>query len=136
MTNKQLIETYFNEAWSKGNLDVLDEIISPHYVNHAAAIENPEPGPAGLKPIIEAMRQGIPDLHYDILNIVDGGDHVAVYTMMKGTHTGDFFGMAPSNQKISVQQMQIERIENGQLVEHWRVTDDLTLLKQIKVLND
>ena len=55
--------------------------------------------------------------------------------MMKGTHTGDFFGIAPSNQKISVQQMQIERIGNGQLVEHWRVTDDLSLLKQIKALS-
>ena len=56
---------------------------------------------------------------------------MAAHTMMSGTHQGDFFGLPPTGKKIAVMQMQIERIKNGKIVEHWRLTDDLALLRQL-----
>ncbi len=58
-------------------------------------------------------------------------DYVAIYVVMTGTHTGDFFGISPTGNKIKVYQMQFERIANGKMIEHWRVTDDLSLMKQL-----
>lgn len=129
--NEKLIKKYFEEVWNNGKLDVLNEIISPDYINHNPGMANPAPGPEGLKPIIEGIRKAFPDLKYVIENMVISDNQVAVHTTMHGTHTGDFFGMAPTNKTIKVSQMQIERIANNKIIEHWRVTDELTLLKQL-----
>lgn len=129
--NERIIKRYFEEVWNNGKLDVLDEIISPEYINHNPGIVNPPLGPEGLKPIVAAIRRAFPDLKYTIENMIVSDTQVAVHTTMHGTHTGDFFGIAPTNKTITVSQMQIERIVNNKIVEHWRVTDELTLLKQL-----
>lgn len=42
--NEKLIRRYFEEVWNNGKLDVLDEIISPDYINHSPGMANPVPG--------------------------------------------------------------------------------------------
>ena len=134
--NQALIKKYFEEVWNKGNLSLLEEIISPNYINHNPAAPDTPPGPAGLVPIIEGIRKAFPDLRYEIKNIVVSDNQVAVHTIMHGTHTGDFFGLKPSNRKVEVPQMQIEKISNGQIIEHWRVTDELTMQKQLGLISE
>jgi len=131
MTKEEIIRRYFEEAWNQGNLLVLDEIVDQNYINHNPGIADPAPGPAGLKPIITAIRQAFPDLKYIIKNLVISDQQVAVHVLMTGTHHGDFFGIAPTHKTIEVEQMQIERIVNNKIVEHWRLTDELSLLRQI-----
>lgn len=130
-SNEKLIIRYFEEAWNAGNLDVLDEIIASDYINHSPGAPNPLPGPEGLKPIVAGIRKGFSNLHYEIQDMVVTDDKLAVFTIMTGTHDGDFFGIAPTNKSVNVRQMQIERIESGQIIEHWRVTDELALMKQL-----
>lgn len=129
--NRQLINRYFNEVWNEGQLDVLDELLTPDYINHSPGIPNPKPGPADLKPIVAAMRVGMPDLHYTILDLVVAEDKVAAQVRVTGTHRGEFFGIAPTGRAIDVRQMQIEWIRDGKICQHWRLTDDLELLRQL-----
>jgi steroid delta-isomerase-like uncharacterized protein len=129
--NKALVTRYFEEVWNQGKLEVLDEIIDADYVNHSPGIPNPPRGPAGLKPIVYAMRQAFPDLKYVVENLVISEEQVAAHVTMHGTHLGDFFGLAPTGKTIKVAQMQIEQIKNGKIIAHWRVTDDLTLMRQL-----
>lgn len=129
--NKQLIIRYFEEVWNSGKLEVLDEIIAQSYINHTPGIANPIPGPDGLKPIVTAIRKAFPDLKYVIENMVVSEKQVAVHTIMHGTHKGDFFGLAPTNKVVKVNQMQIERIIDNKIVEHWRVTDELSMMRQL-----
>lgn len=129
--NRNTITRYFEEVWNQGKLDVLDEILSPKYTNHSPGFENPKPGPDGLKPIVSAIRTGFPDLKYIIEKLIVTNDYVAVYVTMTGTHTGIFFGIEPTGKKIKVHQMQFERILDGKMIEHWRVTDDLSMMKQL-----
>lgn len=130
-SNELLIRRYFKEVWNAGKIEVLDEIIAPDYINHNPGMPNPIPGPEGLKPIVAGIRKAFPDLKYVIKNMVVTDDQVAVNTIMHGTHKGDFFGLAPTNKVIKVGQMQIERIVNNKIVEHWRITDELTMLRQL-----
>lgn len=132
--NKRLITRYFDEVWNQGKLEVLNELIAPNYINHSPGAPNPKPGPEGLKPIVEALRKGMPDVHYTIQDMVVTSDKVAVRLEMTGTHTGNFFGLAPTGKQVTVSQFQIERIENGKIVEHWRQTDDLGLMRQLGLL--
>ena len=94
-----LIGRYFQEVWNAGKLDVLDDIIDPHYINHSSS----------------------------------GNGKVAAYLRVTGTHTNPLFGIAPKGGKIDVRQMQIEWIRNGRIWQHWRITDEATLMKQIGV---
>ena len=131
---RNLVSRYFDAVWNRGELDVLDEIMAPDYLNHSPGLPNPAPGPAGLKPIVRAMRQGIPDLHYEILDMVIAPDKAAIYLRVTGTHRGDLFGIRANGRKIDVRQMQIEWISAGRITQHWRITDELTLLRQLEVV--
>ncbi len=129
--NRALGERYFEEVWNRGDVDALDELLAPDYVNHTPSTPNPTPGPTDLKPIVLAIRGAFPDLHYEIRDIVATDDAVVMRVRMTGTHRGDLFGLPPTGKRISVDQINIERIRGGRIAEHWRVTDELSLMKQL-----
>jgi steroid delta-isomerase-like uncharacterized protein len=130
-----LARRYFEEVWNRGRVDVLDELLAPEYVNHTPSFGNPPPGPDGLKPIVLAMRRAFPDLHFTIEDVVVTPQAVAIRTTMTGTHEGDLFGIPPTHRRVKVTQIQIERVRGGRIVEHWRVTDELTLMRQLGVVS-
>jgi steroid delta-isomerase-like uncharacterized protein len=129
-----LARRYFEEVWNQGKVDVLDELLAPDYINHTPSAGRPPKGPDGLKPIVLAIRRAFPDLHFTIEDVIVTPEAVAIRTTMTGTHEGDLFGIPPTHRKVSVMQLQIERIKNGRIVEHWRVTDELSLMRQLGVV--
>ena len=129
--NRKLIETYFEEVWSKGRVELLDEIVTPDYINHTPSTPNPVPGPSGLKPIVMEMRKGFPDLHYEIKDLIITSDRIVARTIVSGTHFGHLWGMQPTLKKFEVSQINIEYIKNGKISDHWRVTDEHALLNQL-----
>lgn len=131
---RQLVTRYFEDVWNRGKLDVLDEIMAPDYVNHSPSIPNPKPGPADLKPIVKSMREGIPDLKYEILDMIVTPDKAAVYLRVTGTHKGTLFGIPATGRKIDIRQMQIEWVRDGRIWQHWRITEELSLMRQLGVI--
>jgi steroid delta-isomerase-like uncharacterized protein len=129
--NRRAVERYFGEVWNRGRLDVLDDLLAPDYVNHTPSTPDPAPGPAGLKPIVAALRLAFPDLHYSIEDIVVTEDKAVVRVTMTGTHLGALFGLPPTGRRVRVSQVNIERFHDGRIVEHWRVTDELALMRQL-----
>jgi steroid delta-isomerase-like uncharacterized protein len=132
--NERLGRRYFEEVWNQGRLDVLDELLAPAYIKHTPSTPAPPPGPAGLKPIVQAIRDAFPDLHYRIEDAVATDDAVIMRVVMTGTHRGALFGLAPTGHRIEVNQINFERIRNGRIAEHWRVTDELALMRQLGVV--
>lgn len=129
--NKSIVRRYFEEAWNAGRLEVLDAIVAPMYVNHDPAAPDLPPGPAGLKPIIAGFRAAFPDLHFTIEDLIAEDDKVVTRWTMRGTHQGDFMGVPSSGKRVTVGGIQIERIADGCIVEHWRKSDDVGLLQQL-----
>jgi steroid delta-isomerase-like uncharacterized protein len=129
--NKTIIRRYFDEAWNQGRLDLLDEIIAPNYINHDPAVPGLPAGPQGLKPILAGFRAAFPDLHFTIEDLIAADDKVVTRWTMRGTHQGEFAGLAPTGQRVTTGGIQIERLVNGQIVEHWRKSDDLGLMQQL-----
>ena len=125
---------YCEEIWNQGRLEVCDELSAPDYVNHSAPLPGLPAGPGGLKQIVAAVRRAFPDLHYTIEDIVLGGDKAALRTTLRGTHRGEFFGVAPTGRKVEVQELQIEHLRDGQIVAHWHLIDDLGLQRQLGLL--
>ena len=77
------------------------------------------------------MRSAFPDLHYRIDDLVVGDGAAAVRVTLTGTHQGDFFGTPPTGKKVRVSQMNIEQFRDGRIAQHWRVTDELALMRQL-----
>lgn len=130
--NERLGRRYFEDVWNEGRLDVLDELLAPTYINHTPSVPNPPPGPEGLKPIVRAIRTAFPDLHYEIEDLIATEDRIVMRVVMTGTHLGDLFGLPATGRRVRVNQINIERIENGRIAEHWRVTDELKLMQQLQ----
>lgn len=129
--NKNMVRRYFGEAWNEGRLDVLDELLAPQYINHTPSTPNPPLGPGGLKPIIASFRKAFPDLHFEIKDLIANDSMVVARVIMTGTQQDSLFGLPPTGRKVTVNQINIEKISHGQITEHWRVTDELSLMRQL-----
>ena len=118
------------EVLNKGNMQAVDELIAPNFVEH-----NPFPGQApgveGLKQAMVALRQAFPDLHVTVDEMLSDGDKVVIRSTMKGTHKGTFMNIPATGKQINVEGIDIVRISNGRAVEHWGVTDNLTMMQQL-----
>lgn len=130
-----VIRRYFEELFNAGRVELVPELLHPDYVNHSPGSPELPRGPEGVALVVGALREGMPDLHYTIDDLVVGDDAVAVRTTLTGTHTGDLFGISPTGRAVRVSQMTFERFRDGRIVAHHRLTDDLSLLRQLGVLS-
>jgi steroid delta-isomerase-like uncharacterized protein len=129
--NRALIQRFVEEAFNRGNLDVVDEIYAPVYVGHTAGLSEQTSGPEGVKGFVELYRSAFPDLHTTIEDIVTEGDKVAYRWTAVGTHRGGLLGVPPSNNRVELKGITIERIEDGKIVETYNNFDQLGMLRQI-----
>ncbi len=128
--NKALVRRVYEAAWNQGNRAVVDAVYAPHPV-HPDPLPGYGPGLTDLKPGIEGIRRVCPDVHIAIADQMAEGDKVASRWTMRGTQQGDFMGMAPTGQPVTMTGILIHRIVGGQIVESWTRRDTLSLLQQL-----
>lgn len=122
----------FMDAFNHGKLAALDTICAATMVDHSTAAASGQPNDLeGFKKRVNGHRVGIPDLRFSITNMILEGDLVAFQWEMSGTNTGPYMGRPPSGNPIRIVGMNMERLENGKIVEHWSYPDKLAALQQI-----
>jgi steroid delta-isomerase-like uncharacterized protein len=132
--NKALIQRFVEEAFNRGNLDVVDGIYATDYVGHTAGFPEQTPGPEGVKEFVGLYRKALPDLHTTIEDIVTERDKVAYRWTAVGTHQGELMGVPPSSNRVELTGITIERIVGGKIVETWNNFDQLGMMRQIEVI--
>lgn len=120
----------FDEAFNQGNLDVVDELLSPGHFAHNDFGGVPN-GPQGLKCLIAMFRNAFPDLNCTLDDEIKQGDKLAAHWTMRGTHNGLFMGNPPTGRPVEVQGMIFARTENGRIVEDWTLVDQMSILQQL-----
>jgi predicted ester cyclase len=128
-----VIERYYGALFSQGQIGLVDELVHEEYVNHSPSPGLP-PGREGVRAIVTTLRAAFPDLSYVIEDLVVGTDAVATRTTLRGTQRGDLFGISSTGRRVEVAQMTIEHFREGRIVGHHRVTDELSLLRQLGAL--
>jgi steroid delta-isomerase-like uncharacterized protein len=129
--NKDVVRRLYG-LLEEGNIDEqVDELLAPDDVNHSPGTPDQPTGPEGVKAILRMFRSGIPDLRLVIDDMIAEGDKVAVRYKIEGTHEGDLFGFPPTGQRVSIESFTIERVSDGRIREHWRVTDTLDMMQQL-----
>ncbi len=118
------------EAMSSGNLDGFDEFFHQDIVDH-----NPEPGQGpglqGVKDGFAMFFGAMPDMDLIVHDLFSAGDKVVGRVTLNGTHTGNLGEMPPSGNKVSVDNIDILRFEDGLVVERWGQYDGLGFMQQI-----
>ncbi len=131
--NKDIVRRFWG-VWEEGNIDLVDELLAPDYVNRTPATPDQPTGPEGVKGVVSMFRSGMPDLRVVIEDMIADGDKVAVRYTLEGTHEGELFGVPPTGQRLSIKSIAIERVSDGKIREHWRVTDSLDMMQQLGVI--
>jgi steroid delta-isomerase-like uncharacterized protein len=133
-TNKSAVRRFLGEAFDKGNLAAVDELIAEDFVDH-----NPPPkvraDKTGLKQTVTLFRSAFPDLRLTVEDMIAEGDKVAVRIVSRGTHKGELMGIAPTGRSIAVNEEHILRLANGKIAEHWGVEDNLSMMQQLGVVH-
>jgi len=133
---KALARRVFEEN-NKGKaaaMAVMDELYAADFVVHGSA-EGEDIH--GLKNVKQSMREylnAFPDLHYALDDMIVEGDKVVVRCTVTGTHKGEFMGIPPTNKKVKVQAIAIDRVVGGKIVEEWGMSDTLGLMQQLGVV--
>src|SRR5215211_7838844 len=109
--NKAFVQRYVEEPWNKGNVDILDELCAPNF--HLEGLGGVEE----FKAAIRAFRKSFPDLHFTVEEIIAEGDKVAYRWTARGTHQGEYEGIAPTGKTVTTTGITIIRIVDGKVVE-------------------
>ncbi len=120
-----------DEGWNNGNLAAIDELFAPDFVEHQAGIA---PGRDGVKGSIRALRTAFPDLRLEVEDVIADGDRVWLRLRATGTHEGPFMGLPGSGRLIDITVIDIARVVDGRLVEHWGVADRFAVAQQIDLV--
>jgi len=123
----------FWDVWEQGNIDLLDELLSPDYINHNLAAPDLPTGPEGVKAVVSMFRSAMPDLKVVVEDMIADGDKVATRYALEGTHEGQLFGVPPTGKRLSIKSITVERVADSKIREHWRVTDELGMMRQLNV---
>jgi len=113
-----------------GEPDLLDQVVTPDWQDIPLA-PGQGAGSDGVKPMIRAFKQAIPDLAITVHDIIADGDRIGVRAAMTGTHTGEWFGIAPTGRPFSISLHEFHRIDGGRLTHTWHLEDWFGWLNQI-----
>jgi steroid delta-isomerase-like uncharacterized protein len=130
MDNATIMERIDEEAFNRGNVDVVDELVADGYVEHDPMPGTP-PDRDGLKAMIRGLHEAFPDFHMDVEDRIVAGDKVVERWSCTGTQDGEFMGIQPTHRHIEVRGMDISRLEDGRLAEHWTQVDMMSMLQQL-----
>jgi steroid delta-isomerase-like uncharacterized protein len=128
--NKAIFRRYAEEVGNQHNFEIVDQIFE-RYIAHQPDGSTLERGPEDVKRFQGEFHSAFSDFHINIEEQIAEGDKVVSRYTMRGTHQGDFRGMAPTGKEIEIKGVTIFRFSpEGKVVETWDSYDQLSLMRQ------
>jgi steroid delta-isomerase-like uncharacterized protein len=128
--NKEIVRRMIQEAQIGGNLAVIDELFAVDFVNHTNFPGMPD-SRDGVKLVFGTLQAAFPDLDVSVRHMVAEGDDVVTRKTFTGTHGGDFFGLPPTGRPVAFDVIDILRLRDGRITDHWNVVDMFGLMQQL-----
>lgn len=131
MLEKQegIVRRLFDEVWSKGRLDTIDEFVTKDIVGHDPM--NPVKGSGSLRDVVKKYRTAFPDLHLDIQDLLSAGDKVVVRWRATGTHRGPLESLPATGRQATITGTSIYRFSRERICESFDQWDALGLMQQL-----
>jgi predicted ester cyclase len=143
--NKAIARRLYEEAWNKGNIAAVDELVAPNIILHYDyPADHPVPAENQLrleevKHFVSHLRTTFPDYHFTVELQVAEGDLVVTRGTACGTHQGEYWGITfqsilPTGKQVRWTETVIDRIVDGKIAESWINEDALGRLQQLGAL--
>jgi len=131
-SNKEIIGAFAESVFVKKDLSAVDQYMRNDYIQHNPLVKQ---GTIGFKEFFSAWFASVPDWRYSLKKIIADEGEVWVYGRYAGTLEKDWLGITASGQKYAFDAIDVFRLEEGKLAEHWDVMDIYGLFKQLGVIN-
>jgi len=132
--NKGIVRDFIRAVWEGRDLAALDAFWTEDCVNHAM----PGPDNRGLAALRAYHEQFFADfsafsrVEIEVVQQVAEGDRVVTQMITRGAHSGPFYGLPPTGKEVSLSTIRIDRLQDGQIAEHWSVADVAGLMQQLQ----
>ena len=130
-SNKEIARRFMEDCWNQGKMDAFSELVSNDCRYHDSVFPSIQSGLDNIRQHIGNCRNGFPDLHFTIEDMIAEGNEVVIHWKASGTHKGQFLGMQPTNRNATVSGTSINRIDNGKITEQWSDWNLMSLMEQL-----
>ena len=130
--NKNALRKLINGAWNNGNLQAVEELVSPDF-SYKDALENEFKGINGYSRMVTKQRQTFPDCHYDHDLIIGEEDWTSVISSFTGTFKEKLAGFQPNGKLVKWRTSGYYRWVDGKLVEFIQFADYLNAYRQLGI---
>ncbi len=129
--NQSLIQCYFQDILSRGNVSAASELLAPDVTFHGMRIIQ---GIEDFMQYVVELHIAFPDLTFIVEDEVSDGQKAAARFTMRGRHRGDFFGKAATNNHVEVRGIDMFYIAEGRIKEIWVCIDSLGFMQQLEAI--
>lgn len=127
---KAVVRLNTEEVQGKGNYALFDELFADDFVDHTPQ-PNCSPDKPGALGLYKTLRAAFPDFRAVIHWQSADGDLVTTYKTYHGTHRGPMFGIAATGREVQFETVDVMRVRDGQIHEHWGVANLFSLVHQL-----
>ena len=132
--NKRVVQEIYEVIFNNHDLSTVSQYMHEDYIQHNPDVDQ---GMKGFIEFHERLFTAIPDFNATINRLVAENDMVFVYNTITGTHTGEgFLHYRPTGNKIHFDVVDMYRLREGKLCEHWDVADTRALFTQVGGLQE
>ena len=124
---KAVVRRNTEEVQSRGNFAVFEELFADDFVDHTPQPAR-TPDRNGARDLYHVLRAAFPDFRAEIHWQAADGDLVTTYKTYHGTHQGSFLGVAPTGRTVHFETVDVMRVRNGKITEHWGVANLFSLM--------
>jgi steroid delta-isomerase-like uncharacterized protein len=128
---KVVVRQNTEEVQTNGRFDVFDKLFADDFVDHT-----PQPDSSsdkeGVRGLYKMLRAAFPDFRAEIHWRADG-DVVTTFKTYYGTHKGLFLGIAATGREVHFESVDVMRVQNGKITDHWGVGNLLATVIQLGV---
>ncbi len=129
---KTLLAQFGVKIFGEKDFTALADLMREDYIQHNPLVGQ---GRKGFQDFFEFWFKASPDFNFELKQIVSEGDKVWVYGTYSGTHIGDWLGIPATGKAYAFDAVDIFRVYDGKLAEHWDVLDVYSLFKQLGTIN-
>ncbi len=129
--HRAMFSRWFEELWNKKNYSITQELVDNEFTAHGAGGQDIKQGPNGVADMVKIWHKAFPDGHMTMDDITTEGEFSTIRMTFRGTQTGEFYGVPPSNKKVEVTSIGIDRVVNGKIREGWGELNMLGMMQQM-----
>jgi predicted ester cyclase len=133
MEPKTVVRRFVDEYQTGADERAFAELLHPDVLDHSRP-PGIAPGADGVRQQFDGFRAAFDGFRAEILDQIAEGDKVVTRKVFSGSHSGSFNGVEPTGAEVEIHVIDIVRVQDGRIVEHWNCVDRLGLLAQLGAL--